>query len=167
VDGEIPGEDLGELVPEIQRAADGHGNASQLGHTLTWNSGTGGDAERTLQVTVTSRDGQTRIRIEERLHGMAGALFGGIVAGGGTGLGLGVGLGVGLGALGSAAFATLFPVGAIGGCYLLARSIFAAVSKRRRRVLLQLLDRITEYVMSLAPPTPLSEDPPRGQLPSG
>ncbi len=135
-----------ELIPLLNQAGGGPGTAGVVGRTLTWSATSGGDVARSLQVTVTSKDGETRIFIEERLQDVAGALFGGIVGGGGMALGLGVGLGVGLGALGSAVFATVFPVAALGGTYFLARTIYAAVARRRRLLLGSLLDRITEVV---------------------
>ncbi len=143
--GELPVSEFERLVPLLQQAADGHGQASLLAHTLTWQS-VSPNTERSLQVIISSRDGRTRIRIEERLNQLAGGLFGGIVGGGGGGIGLGVGLGVGLGALGSAAFAIAWPIGIIGGAYLLARSIYGSVVRRRQRVLRDLLDQLTEEV---------------------
>ena len=64
-----------------------------------------------------------------------GRLFGGLVGGGGAGIGIGVGVGVGVDVLGSVLFSVAFPLGVIGGCYLLARSIFGATVSRRQRTL--------------------------------
>lgn len=143
--GEVPEEEFSIFVPDIQQAAGGHGQASALGRTFTWQSSTP-SGERSLQVTVTSRDGKTRIRIEERLSNLAGQLFGGMLGGGGGGIGLGIGLGVGIGALQSAAFAIAWPVSIIGGAYLLARSIYTSTARKRQRVLRDLLDRLTEHI---------------------
>lgn len=154
--GEVPEEDFALFVPDIQQAAGGHGQASALGRTFTWQSSTPG-GERSLQVTVTSRDGRTRIRIEERLSSLAGQLFGGMLGGGGGGIGLGIGLGVGIGALQSAAFAIAWPVSIIGGAYLLARSIYTSTARKRQRVLRDLLDRLTEHVERVSS-TPLLDN---------
>ena len=143
--GELPESEFERLVPEIQAAADSHGQASLLGHTLTWRSSTPQN-ERSLLVTVTARDGRTRISIEEKLHGLAGGLFGGILGGVGGGVGLGVGIGVGVGALGSAAFAIAFPAVVIGGSYALARTIFSSTARARHRKLRNLQERLTEHV---------------------
>jgi predicted lipid-binding transport protein (Tim44 family) len=124
------------------------GQADLKGQTLTWQSNTP-QGERSLQVIVSSRDGRTRIRIEERLNNLAAGLFGGMVGGGGGGIGLGVGLGVGIGALQSAAFATAWPVAIIGGAYLLARRVYGSTAKRRQRALRDLLDRLTELVQAV------------------
>lgn len=143
--GELPDDGFETLVPEIQDAAEGVGQPSLLGHTLTWQS-TSPNNERTLQVTVGARDGRTRIRIEERSSQLAGQLFGGIIGGVGGGVGLGVGFGVGLGALHSVLFAVAWPVGVISGSFLLARTIYRSAVRRRQRVLRDLLDRLTEAV---------------------
>lgn len=160
--GEMPEEAFSTFVPDIQQAAGGHGQASALGRTFTWQSSTP-SGERSLQVTVTSRDGRTRIRIEERLSNLAGQLFGGMLGGGGGGIGLGIGLGVGIGALQSAAFAIAWPASIIGGAYLLARSIYTSTARKRRRVLRDLLDRLTERIES-AVPKPSLDGPQRGRL---
>jgi len=149
--GELPAAEFEALVPEIQGAAEAHGQASLLGQTLTWRSSTPQN-ERSLQVTVTARNGRTRITIEERLHGLAGGLFGGIMGGVGGGVGLGVGLGVGIGALGSALFAVAFPVVVIGGSYALARTAFTSTARRRHTKLRELLERVTEHVESVTEP---------------
>ena len=134
-----------------------HGQASLIGHTLTWRASTTQN-DRSTQVTVSSRQGKTQIRIEERLHGIAGGLFGGIMGGVGGGLGLGIGLGVGIEVLGSVAFAVAWPAGVIGLSYMLARGIFGSIARRRRRILRELLDRITEFVAQTATsPTPALE----------
>ena len=143
--GELSTESLEKLVVPIQRAAESHGQAGVLGGTLTWQSKSS-DEMRSLQVTVASRNGRTRINIEERLAGLAGGIFGGIMGGGGVGVGVGVGLGVGIGALGSALFSVAFPIGALGGAYWLSRSIFGSVVRRRQRVLRELLDQLTDEV---------------------
>ncbi|KPK81218.1 MAG: hypothetical protein AMS25_07365 [Gemmatimonas sp. SM23_52] len=49
--GELPESEFETMVGEIQEAAEGHGQASLLGHTLTWRSATP-QGERSLQVTV-------------------------------------------------------------------------------------------------------------------
>ncbi len=164
--GEFPEEEFSLFVPDVQEAAGTHGQASALGKVFTWQSTTP-QGERSLQVTVTSRDGKTRIRIEERLGNLAGQLFGGMVGGGGGGVGLGIGLGVGLGALQSAAFAIAWPVGIIGGAYLLARSIYTSTARKRQRALRDLLDRLTERIEDVVSRQALpSDDEPRRRLTS-
>ncbi len=68
------------------------------------------------------------------------------MGGGGTGLGLGVGMGVGLGALGSPAFAILFPIGVMGGAWALARGIFRNSVHGRMRILTKLMNEMVATV---------------------
>jgi hypothetical protein len=144
VPGEIPEDDWDDVIHEIGRAAGGQGHPSVIGRTLSWVL-SDPNRQRYLQVTLTSKGGETVIRIEERMQQLAGALFGGIVGGGGLGIGLGIGVGVGS-AMGSTLFATAFPIGLLVGSYALARQIFGGTSRNRRRALLTLLDRLTEMV---------------------
>ena len=127
-------------------AADIQGNASMVGRTLTWRSETSEHQPRSLRLTVASRDGETRIQAEARLHRYAGELYGGVVGGAGMGIGLGVGLGVGLGALGSALFAAAFPVTLIGGLYVAMRQVMKSIGRKRRAELHGMVDRIARYV---------------------
>ena len=143
IPGEIAEDVFEILLPEIQRLDTGQGVPSLFGRTLTWRSNTPSNT-RSLQVTVSSRDGETQIRVEEQLHGLAGGLFGGIMGGGGIGIGVGVGVGVDV--LGSVLFSVAFPLGVIGGCYLIARSIFGATVRRRQRTLHDLMERLSEIV---------------------
>lgn len=145
VRGEASQSTLERLLPHLQRASDGVGHPSLLGKTLTWQSQDASKV-RTLQVSVSVGRGETRLSIEERYGNLAGSLFGGIMGGGGTSLGLGVGLGVGLGALGSAAFATLFPIGIMGAAYALSRSIYRNTVHGRMRKLTRLMDELVAAV---------------------
>jgi hypothetical protein len=90
VEGEVGPACHEHLVGEIRRRTGEHGAHDVLGKTLTWASTptVGQGMARTIQVSVTPRNGVTTLRIEEKLSMMAGALFGGIVGGvggGGTG----------------------------------------------------------------------------------
>lgn len=162
--GELPEEAFGDLVAEIQRSAGTHGQPSVLGRTLTWQADTWAN-QRSLQVVVSSRRGETQIRIEERLDQLAGRLFGGIVGGVGGGVGL-VGLGVGIGALGSVLFAVAWPVGVAGLSYMGAREIFRTVARGRHRTLAEFLERLTEMVLDhVRSDAGSSEIPPRDTPP--
>ncbi|UCC83105.1 MAG: hypothetical protein JSW46_19490 [Gemmatimonadota bacterium] len=162
--GELQESGFEMLLPEIQDAAEGYGQPSLMSRTLTWQSRSP-NSERTLQVTVSSRNGRTRIRIEERYSQLAGQLFGGIVGGVGGGVGLGVGLGVGIGALQSALFAVVWPVGVISGSFLLARTFYRSAVRRRQRVLRDLLDRLTETVEAIVANQTLTSGERRPELP--
>jgi hypothetical protein len=163
VQGEVPEDRWDDVIHEISRAADGQGHPSVIGRTLSWVL-SDPNRQRFLQVTVANREGETVIRIEERMQQLAGAIYGGIIGGVGGGLGLGVGLGVGLGALGSAVFATVFPVTVLAGSFWVARTAFGSTATKRRRALITLLDRLTELVER--PPRLEDGEPPAGALPA-
>lgn len=146
--GELPLDAFDEIIPLIQEAADSSGNASRVGRTLTWSSQTHGNT-RSLQVLLVARDGETGVRIEERLHGLASALHGGFVLGGGVGLGFGVGVPLGL-AISTSLGPLIVPAALVAGSYAGARAVFRHISGRRRRALVRLLDQIGERVASWA-----------------
>ena len=88
VAGELSEDGFERVASVIQMGTREHGQPSLLGRSLTWRAETPSKT-RTVQVTVTSRDGQTQIRVEENLHQLAGGLFGGLIGGGGVGVGSG------------------------------------------------------------------------------
>jgi hypothetical protein len=143
VDGELPESEYPVLVEEIRATIGNVGIVSTLGKTLAWHSAVG--SARIVHVTVHPRGGKTRIRIEERLSQMAGGLFGGIMGGAGGGGGVpltailiqkaGVAAGLAFGAWGLV----------IGGTYILARSIFTHIVRRRREDLGDLADRLAAH----------------------
>jgi hypothetical protein len=100
---------------------------------------------RSLRITAHGSDSGGVVRIREDLGQVAGGVFGGLIGGVGLGAGFGVGFGVGLGALGSPAFAAIVPIAFVGGSYLLARGIFRAVSRARRRQVRRIAARVREF----------------------
>ncbi len=152
VDGEISNDDFEPLVNEMRRALGDNGIPSVLGRTLAWTS-TQGRARRNsrgrqIDVSVTSRGGVTTIRVEEELRNVAGALFGGLV-GGGAGGTSGISMAIGIGVLHSAPLAGLIWIGAAGGFYTLARTIFGSISGKRERQLRDLARRLEEQVTDI------------------
>jgi hypothetical protein len=145
VKGEVTPEALEGLVPMLQRVAEGMGHPSLMGRTLTWQS-EDSSKTRVLNVSVRALRGDTQIVISERYGNLAGGLFGGIMGGVGGGVGFGVGFGVGLGALGSALFATVFPIAAVTGSYLIARTAFKGTVQGRVRVLNRLMEDLVMAV---------------------
>lgn len=145
VPGEITNEDFRQIPAEMDAKHSflGPGSVSMSGRTLTWKSSEG--ANRSIHVTVASRMGETRIHASEELHAVADNLFGGMVGAGGLAIGLGAGILVGGKVLGSTFFSVLIPIAVIGGLYFGARRLMKWVSRRRRRVLDGLLDRIADY----------------------
>jgi hypothetical protein len=154
--GELSAVGFERVLSVIQQAARHHGQGSMLGHTLTWQGETS-NSQRSLMVVVSSRDGETSVRIEERLHGFGGALFGGMMGGGG---GFGISAGVGIGAtLGSALVAVSFSAGAVGLLYLGARAIYRNRAQARRRILTTILDRIAGEAAAAVQDAPVAELP--------
>ncbi|NIM47967.1 MAG: protein kinase [Gemmatimonadales bacterium] len=150
VDGEVTETAYEEIVDEIQATLSTVGQVGTLGRSLTWSTAhSGPGVGRALQVRVISRGGQTRIHVQERLGELAGSLFGGLMGGGGGG-GLGLILGIGIGALGAGPEIGLLAVGWVGGVYALARTIYRAVSRKRRAELQRLSDRIAEIAAESA-----------------
>jgi hypothetical protein len=162
VAGELPQDAFELLIPIIQQTMREHGQPSLLGHTLTWQAEVG-QKERSIQVMVASRDGQTTIQAEEHLHRLAGAIFGGGVGGGGTGVGVGFGLPLALNLLGSPLFAVAFPVGVTALAWMGAREIFRRIVRKRRKVLGELVARLAAEVARRVEETPL----PEGGAPAG
>src|SRR6266566_2316594 len=109
-----------------------------LGRALAWHSG---NRQRQLQITVVPRQGRTTIRAQEQFGNAAGGLFGGIVGGVGGGGG-GAALGIVAGALGSPLAGLALAALAVGGSFLLARTLYTGLVGRRARQLEQLLDQL-------------------------
>ena len=142
VDGEVTQAVYEDMVDEVQATISAVGQVGTLGRSLTWSTPhSGPGVGRAVQVRVTSRGGQTRIHVQERLGELAGSLFGGIMGGGGGG-GLGMILGIGMGALGAGPEVGLIAAGWVGGMYALARTIYRAVSRKRRAELEGLSGRL-------------------------
>lgn len=68
VDGDVPEAAYPVLVEEIQGHLGIMGHASVLAGTLTWSPATQGEETRRVVVSVKSREGRTRIRVEERFE---------------------------------------------------------------------------------------------------
>lgn len=161
VPGEFPESEFEELVPLLSAGTIGQGNASTVGKTLTWSARSDANTS-SQQVLVQTRDGETLIRMEERLGGFAGGLFGGLLGGVGGGVGFGVG-GALAGALGSVAVVVAFPATIVAGSYVAAREIYRAHVRKQRRRMQDLLDRIEERVARAAE----RSDPASGRVRAG
>jgi hypothetical protein len=127
---------------------------SLVGRTLTWQSDAS-TGSRGAVIAVSVDRGETTIRIDEKLQGMAAQTFGGLVGGVGIGAGLGIGIGVGIDLLGSALVATAFPVGLITLGYVAARALFRRSVEQRRRLLSGLMGAlVAEASLGVADATP-------------
>lgn len=161
VSGEVPPREYEALVELIHRTLGEVGQPSVLGRTLRWIALTGMSGRhahgREIEVAIASRDGQTTIRVHERLRALATQLFAGFVAGGGTG---GAALLSGLGAaiFGGAVAPVVFGVGALAGSYALARGIFGSKSRSRTAQLRKLIDLLADHVAATATSVTLPDD---------
>jgi hypothetical protein len=166
VPGELPEEGFERVLAAIQVVARDHGQPSLLGRTLTWQAETS-QKTRSLQVVVSSRNGETHIRAEERLHRLATGIFAGSTWGFGVGLGVAVGTSFGLEVLGSALFAVAFPFGTVGLTLIAARQIYRAIVKRRRSILTRLVERVADEVAAAVAEASLERPAAAGELPPG
>jgi hypothetical protein len=148
VDGESDPASYADLLPLVLTAADLAGHASQVGQTFTWTSQDPTNV-RQLQVLISASHGRTRIRLEERYSGMAGAIFGGGLGGIGGGLGGGLGGALG-GALGSVGLGLGVPAVFIGATYVGCRAIYRRYVNRRRRILERLLQDVEDRLVPAA-----------------
>ncbi len=144
VDGEVTEAAYDDIVAEVQAAFSTRGEVDTRGRSLTWRAvkpvlG----KRRAVQVHVTSRNGQTRIQVQERLGELAVTLYSSILVGGGIG-GVATILAIGIGWLGHGFEAGLLAAGWVPGMYALTRSIFSAVSRRKHIDLEELSERIAE-----------------------
>jgi hypothetical protein len=166
IEGEMPVERLEELVPTIVAATPGRGTASAVGRSLTWSSQEGSNLTE-QQVLVSSQNGQTLIRVEQSYSGLAAGWFGGIMGGVGGGVGFGVGgplsvtLGLGVGLV-------AFPIAAVAGSYVLARSIYASQVRRREDAAHALVGKLAAQVETgIASVRPVVDAPRTDLLQSG
>lgn len=140
LDGAPSDDDREDLLDLIQRVTGEVGTMVPLGKTLTWQTNAPQGRGRQLSVRLRTRDGRTRVVIEERLTGPAGGLFVGLGVGGGIGpMGAYIAAIVKLGVMG-----LVFPLLWIPVMLLLARTIYVALARRREAQLLTLLGRIEE-----------------------
>jgi serine/threonine protein kinase/uncharacterized membrane protein len=147
VEGEITESDFPALVDELRRLTGNVGQASALGHSLSWSLARGGGARRDLEVVVSSRRGLTRIVAQENFGPLIGAVYGPIGGGmGGGGMGL---ISAIVAASGHPAFmALMFPVW-LGITYTTARTTFHRLYTRRARDLATLTDDMAALTREL------------------
>ncbi|HET7374341.1 MAG TPA: serine/threonine-protein kinase [Gemmatimonadaceae bacterium] len=140
VPGELRESDFPRLVDEIRRAFQNVGYVSQLGRSMTWSMSRGSAGRRDVDVAISVGDGNTRIVVEETLWGMIGGIFGGLGGGlGGGGTGPIIATVVALHA--APALPIVLPIW-YAGVFVLARTSFQRLARRRQRELEQTADRL-------------------------
>jgi hypothetical protein len=145
LEGELSDGEYPVLVDEIRMTIGNVGQASTLGRSLAWRTvNPPNQFGRVVTVTVNPAGGKTRIRIDESLKPVAGALFGGFMGGMGGGS-VPIGIGVGMGALHSVVAAMLIPIIGVVGSYSLARTLLRVNHRNKKVELESLLDRLAGY----------------------
>lgn len=145
IEGEVPERVYEFLVEEIRAQLGEMGNASTLGRSLAWTTGPvmqGSTSTRAVNVSVTPRNGQTTLRVEEKLSLLAGQWFGGILGGlGGGGVILPVlpPLLVGMPWL----LALSVPLW-MGGVYGLSRRLYGRKAREREQQAIALMERLCD-----------------------
>jgi hypothetical protein len=137
---EVPDAEVDTVAEYIRHVLRVKGSVTRFGRALTWSSRS---VNRRIDVSITTRGGQTIIRADEHLGTLAGGLFGGIVGGMGGG-GTGVAMAVGVAALHSPEAALGIALAFVAGSYGLARTIFTTSAEARERELRRLVERIAE-----------------------
>jgi hypothetical protein len=149
VAGEPSDADREDLVEEIREVVGETGSVESVGKTMVWKIDPGYQGRgRDFSVRLRSRDGRTRVVVEERLGRQALALF------------LGLGLGGGIGPLGGyiAAVAKLgavglvFPLVWIPLLLVLARTIYGAIAARRERLVAKVMRKVERRAKRWAAP---------------
>jgi serine/threonine-protein kinase len=142
VDGEVNEREFDVLGNVIrQRAAGDTGTLTAVGRSLNWSSSSGA---RRMSVTIVVRRGKTTIRCTENLAGLTGAVFGPTMGAGGGGVG-----GMAFGALMGTHHPLIAAAGWLGTLatsFGVARTIFAARVKTRRRKLRALVEALAQEV---------------------
>jgi hypothetical protein len=147
VDGEVPDSAHDEIIDEVQATFSTEGEAVTRGAALTWRASKPVlGKRRAVQVRVTSKGGQTRIRVEERVGELALTLYSGILIGGGVG-GVATILAIGLGWLGHGFESGLLSAAWLGGMYGLTRWVFRLVARGKRADLEALGERIADVAL--------------------
>lgn len=142
IPGEMDERDFDLLIETIRRRVGEAGALTAVGRSLTWNTLA---KNRTVHVSVMSRNGKTTVRAIENMSQLAGGLFGGIMGGAGGGMS-GIVISGGINVFHSPIGAVVVEVGWVAAMYGLARTIFAYRSRKRKNTLMQLTEELTEQI---------------------
>ena len=138
LEGELDEEGVEQVLASAQQALGMHGRWYRSGRLWSWSPE---GVTRQLRVSVEVQDGRTRLRLEERLGGLAGALWGGLF-GGSIGAASGLALPIGLAALHSPSAALALFGAMMAGSFFLTRHLFRSLTRKRHREMQELADRL-------------------------
>jgi IS5 family transposase len=149
LEGEVSPDSMDRMVEEVQRAFADGGAVTRTGRSATWSASRTLASSRlsSLVVAITARDGQTEIRITERLDNLSTALFAGLGFGG-SAVGVAISGAVGMGEFGNPLVFAAMAVTAVGGFYGAARTLYTRSTRKRRRELQRLLGKLVEVSIS-------------------
>jgi hypothetical protein len=149
MEGEVSPDSVDRMLEEVQRAFADGGTVTRTGRSATWSASRTLASSRlsSLVVAITARDGQTEVRITERLDNLASALFVGLGVAG-SAVGVGISGAVGMGEFGSLALFAGMAVTAVTGFYGTARMLYTRSTRKRRRELQRLLGKLVEVSIS-------------------
>lgn len=145
VPGEITEGDHEVLFDVVQSSLNLPGTLNRAGRSFSWSLT---NQQRSLTVHVTSRNGQTTVRVEETLGSLAGGIWGGVFGGVGGGLGpvAGILAGSAFGPLGAILGVLGTPGLAAGGT----RALYGAAVNAREAKLSQVFESLVEAVREQA-----------------
>jgi hypothetical protein len=149
LEGEVSQDSLDRMLEEIQRSFADGGDIIRTGRSATWTASRGLSSSRLSHpvVSITPRDGQTEIRISERLDSLSSALFVGLGVAG-SAVGVGISGAIGMGEFGSPVAFVLMAATAVSACYGTARTLYTRSTRRRRRELQRLLGKMVAVSIS-------------------
>jgi hypothetical protein len=149
LEGEVDPDSVDRMFEEVQRAFADGGTVTRTGRSATWSASRSLASSRlsSLVVAITARDGQTEVRITERLDNLSMALFVGLGFGG-SAVGVAISGVVGMGEFGNPLVFAAMAVTAVSGFYGMARTLYTRSTRKRRRELQRLLGRLVDVSMS-------------------
>ena len=147
--GSFPTDRFEDVIERIRAITRDPGRTEVLKSSLTWSASTGpkGIGPFTI-VTVSVRDGVTRLAVTDRLGPAAGAMYGGV--GGGAGLGT-IAVPIAAAAMIMPLLAPVLALAWIGTAWVGARSLFKRIARSRAERLQQLFDALVEELDAAIP----------------
>ena len=149
MEGEVSSDSMDRMLEEVQRSFADGGTVTRTGRSATWSASRTLASSRlsSLVVAITARDGQTEVRITERLDNLSTALFVGLGFGG-SAVGVGISGAVGMGEFGNPLVFAAMAITAVSGFYGAARTLYTRSTRKRRRELQRLLGNLVQVSIS-------------------